>query len=592
MVKQILDGVDKTNQGVGIGEPLFNGTPDSLIYVDDDGNVAQKNANLNFDPDTNTFFATTITGANVTSGEDPGHTHTGASLSGIDISDDTNLAVSSPITLTDDTVGFDFSTNNIWTGAQIIEAQSSTTTVLILKNASGHSVNIFEHYNFSEVLLFAIDESGDIYLSNHNGQIIIDDEYFLRFGSNGQFKPQINIVGDNNASAPDRGKITQRYGDGGLRYEYTNGTTNTEYFRLLSTGIAHYLSPTDGARIQLQSLTGSAGDETGIIFKNSSDTSVNFFKGGIFFEDNSSSSARGHMHICNNVVNDSSNADSSHAKITIEAGTGDVKIINNLKVGNGVAGTDYTLTFNGETNDGVITWMEDEDYFKFDDDILLPDNESVILGTGGDMKIYYDGTDGYIATDIVAASDLKIDCGSQKTVELQTTVWNDLVVSMSSVRLPAANPPTVTAYKSGQVLAFSSASDNYVYFNVQLPHTYKEGTDIKFHIHYAIPTAGAGAGVENIKFDLTYSWANADGTFNAASSGTATIDVQNTSADTHEIDGIATITGTGKNVSSVLICSLKRDTGVANDYTDDVYVISADFHNETDTIGSRQEFTK
>lgn len=49
--------------------------------------------------------ATTVTGANVTTGADPGHTHTGASLDTIDISDDTNLAVTAPITLTDDTVG-------------------------------------------------------------------------------------------------------------------------------------------------------------------------------------------------------------------------------------------------------------------------------------------------------------------------------------------------------------------------------------------------------------------------------------------------------------------------------------------------------
>ncbi|MHA2066548.1 MAG: hypothetical protein ACXABY_19425 [Candidatus Thorarchaeota archaeon] len=41
-----------------------------------------------------------------------------------------------------------------------------------------------------------------------------------------------------------------------------------------------------------------------------------------------------------------------------------------VKIGAGVTGVDYTLTFDGETNDGVITWMEDEDYFKFSDDIL------------------------------------------------------------------------------------------------------------------------------------------------------------------------------------------------------------------------------
>ena len=32
-----------------------------------------------------------------------------------------------------------------------------------------------------------------------------------------------------------------------------------------------------------------------------------------------------------------------------------------LTFGAGTAGTDITITFDGETNDGVIKWMEDED---------------------------------------------------------------------------------------------------------------------------------------------------------------------------------------------------------------------------------------
>ena len=43
----------------------------------------------------------------------------------------------------------------------------------------------------------------------------------------------------------------------------------------------------------------------------------------------------------------------------------------NFKIGSGVAGVDYTLTFDGETNDGVITWMEDEDYFQFADKVVF-----------------------------------------------------------------------------------------------------------------------------------------------------------------------------------------------------------------------------
>ena len=48
---------------------------------------------------THAISAGTITGVNVTSGVDPGHTHTGNSLSGITIQS-TNLAVASPITIT------------------------------------------------------------------------------------------------------------------------------------------------------------------------------------------------------------------------------------------------------------------------------------------------------------------------------------------------------------------------------------------------------------------------------------------------------------------------------------------------------------
>lgn len=43
----------------------------------------------------------------------------------------------------------------------------------------------------------------------------------------------------------------------------------------------------------------------------------------------------------------------------------------NLKIGEGTAATDYTITADGETNDGVITWMEDEAHWQFADDIAF-----------------------------------------------------------------------------------------------------------------------------------------------------------------------------------------------------------------------------
>jgi len=41
-------------------------------------------------------------------------------------------------------------------------------------------------------------------------------------------------------------------------------------------------------------------------------------------------------------------------------------------LGSGAVGHDYSLTVNGATADGVIVWMENEDYFDFQDIIKLP----------------------------------------------------------------------------------------------------------------------------------------------------------------------------------------------------------------------------
>ena len=63
-----------------------------------------------------------------------------------------------------------------------------------------------------------------------------------------------------------------------------------------------------------------------------------------------------------------------------------------ITIGDATAGTDIAVTFDGESSDGVLTWMEDEDYFKFSDDILLLDNEKLILGTDENITITYDET--------------------------------------------------------------------------------------------------------------------------------------------------------------------------------------------------------
>jgi hypothetical protein len=58
----------------------------------------------------------------------------------VDISTHTNLAVNSPITLTGDTLGFDFSTNNTWTGTNTFSATTTLATTTINGTLNTHTI--------------------------------------------------------------------------------------------------------------------------------------------------------------------------------------------------------------------------------------------------------------------------------------------------------------------------------------------------------------------------------------------------------------------------------------------------------------------
>ena len=80
---------------------------------------------------------------------------------------------------------------------------------------------------------------------------------------------------------------------------------------------------------------------------------------------------------------------------------------NSITIGAATAGTDISVTFDGETNDGVFLWMEDEDMFKYSDDIMVVDNETLIFGSDSDWTIKYDesGDDDLVLT----GSDISVE---------------------------------------------------------------------------------------------------------------------------------------------------------------------------------------
>lgn len=67
-------------------------------------------------------------------------------------------------------------------------------------------------------------------------------------------------------------------------------------------------------------------------------------------------------------------------------------------------------------------------------------------------------------------------------------------------------------------------------------------------------------------------------------------------ANTHRISSLTSgsgLDGTGKKISSILICRIWRNSSNAADtYTDDAGLLSLDFHYQIDTVGSRAQYVK
>ena len=111
---------------------------------------------------------------------------------------------------------------------------------------------------------------------------------------------------------------------------------------------------------------------------------------------------------------------------------------NTLTFGAGTAGTDITVTFDGETSDGVMYWMEDEDHFKFADDIVVDSTKRLYFNDEGGEYIYGDGTDLYLTSgaDINIPANIGLTFGDDgEKIEGDGT---DLTISANNLNVDAA----------------------------------------------------------------------------------------------------------------------------------------------------------
>ena len=172
------------------------------------------------------------------------------------------------------------------------------------------------------------------------------------------------------------------------------------------------------------------------------------------------------------------------------------------------------------------------------------------------------------------------------------TGWEDLRVPGLSAKTSGLQPPTLGPFGSSGNLIVNrfggGSSINSVWFQVQMPHSWKEGSTIYPHIHWSPTTTNGG----NVKWNIEYSWTNINSTFPTNSTDFVT-QAASTTAWTHQMANFNSISGTGKTISSVLMIRLYRDPTDGDDtYGDDAAFIDFDVHYEINTIGSRSATAK
>lgn len=191
-------------------------------------------------------------------------------------------------------------------------------------------------------------------------------------------------------------------------------------------------------------------------------------------------------------------------------------------------------------------------------------------------------------------NDVEIESDGTIRLNNNATVFDDLRTPLSALRITGpggTTPPDEVLYKGSVVLAFGGAGtdDEKAFFIVQIPHTYKEGSDVTPHIHWTPEDNGAG----NVRWVLTHSWANTGAAFPAETTDTQVF-ACDTVTDKHQLDDFTVISGAGKTISSMILCSIQREDSDGSDTYDnkDAYLLEIDFHFELNTMGSRQILAK
>lgn len=187
-------------------------------------------------------------------------------------------------------------------------------------------------------------------------------------------------------------------------------------------------------------------------------------------------------------------------------------------------------------------------------------------------------------TNITQTSTGELHMRGTPVLKGAATCWDDMLFPFSQAKQGSNLRPDFDQTNVGLLFPRNDATE-IIYIVAQIPHSYKEGTDLHPHLHWQQSASTA------VTWKMDYKWFNigtavpADFTTIATSTGVITY----VSGNLSQLSNFPTITGTGKTISSLLLIKIYRDDNVTSG---DVLGFQFDIHFEKDTIGSRDLLTK
>jgi hypothetical protein len=242
--------------------------------------------------------------------------------------------------------------------------------------------------------------------------------------------------------------------------------------------------------------------------------------------------------------------------------TGDGVVAKSLQMGVGVDAAD-TASFDGVSN----YWF----------DGTIKSTNGALLGDGG------------------TADYTEFEADGTPKFHGAATAWNDANVGAMTLTVPVANQPDEVNFVDEVggdtgITTWGYAIGEKSSGAIEVPHDYKEGSDITFHIHWQ--GIAAPSGTDYVKWQLTYTVAAANGEETLDAATTITVETAFDTQYEFKLSSFDAITGTNIQMGDQFLFTLERIAAAGDAYLGDALIATVGLHYECDTVGSRQMLSK